>query len=907
MPSRLVILSLLVSSIVLLVPGAAGAATNSGSFVLTAKSTHPPYSPTFTGNGLLGIRVPPAGAGYAGGTVPAQSELAGFYAKPDKAKAPQHVQQRANIPTWSTLSFSDGGATYSPKTGSVSGWTQSIDLHTGVITTSARWTAPDHHVTQIAYRVFTDRGREHVGVVQLVLTPQWSGTATVSDELDGTADRITGAKLPPVLTTQGAKSWDLANRREGETVQAMGTGITAALADQLVPSADITAPSTPVDQGVDQSVGQRISFPVTAGQTYTLTKYVGVEDSNTATDPVNAAASDAAGAAGAGFAGLLAENDAAWAKLWQGRIDVSGNRTVATDVNASQFYLWSSTRDDQAWSVSPAGLSSNGYDGHIFWDAETWMYPSLLAQHPELAAQMNAYRFNRLTQAQQHAKATGFAGARFPWESALDGTEQIPPPVSINSEGLYEQHLTADIALAEWQYFVTTGDTQWLRTRGWPVLQGAAQFWASRAVAGSGASFHIRHVTGPDEENPNVNDEAFTNAGARATLQIATSAGKLLGQPVPADWAKIAAGLVVPVRGGIHPEFAGYQDQLVKQADVTLLPYQWQFPMSKRVEQADLNFYVERTDPGGPSMDDAVSLINTAALGTPGCASFVFTQRSYEPFIKDPFDQFSETKTGGAFTFMTGIGGFLQEFLYGYSGLRWGTGAVTLAPSLNAQLSGVTLRNLQWRGRTFTVSVGPRTTTVALTGGPSLPLMTPAGRRTVNAGHPVRLRTARPDLTPTGDVVRCGGASATSALPGAPPLAAVDGSAATDWQPVSLPAAVTAPVGGRPRTISKATLVWGHFWPGPTKPNVHPKPRPVTSLSATSFAFQVSGDGRSWHTVISVRRLRRADTVHLRFTAVKARYVRLRMTKGNSTVPVVVNSKPAHETLTPMLQELIVS
>jgi trehalose/maltose hydrolase-like predicted phosphorylase len=84
-------------------------------------------------------------------------------------------------------------------------------------------------------------------------------------------------------------------------------------------------------------VGQRISFPVTAGQTYTLTKYVGVEDSNTATDPVNAAASDAAGAAGAGFAGLLPENNAAWAKLWQGRIDVSGNRTVATDVNASQF------------------------------------------------------------------------------------------------------------------------------------------------------------------------------------------------------------------------------------------------------------------------------------------------------------------------------------------------------------------------------------------------------------------------------------------------------------------------------------------------------------------------------------------------------------------------------------------
>jgi trehalose/maltose hydrolase-like predicted phosphorylase len=908
MRSRLVIGSALVSLIALLAPGPAGAATNSGSFVLTARSTAAPYAPTFTGNGLLGIRVPAAGDGYAGGTVPAQAELAGFYAKPDKApKASERVQQRANIPSWSTLSFSDGGTTYSPKTGSVSGWKQSIDLRTGVITTTARWTAPDHHATGITYRVFTDRGREHIGVAQLVLTPHWSGTATVSDELDGTADRITGPKLPPVLTTQGAKSWDLADRREGETVQAMRTGINAALADQLAVSANITAPSTRIDQAVNQSVGQRISFPVIAGHTYSLTKYVGVEDSNTATDPVSAAATDAAGAAGAGYAGLLAENNAAWAKLWQGRIDVSGNRTVATDVNASQFYLWSSTRDDQAWSVSPAGLSSNGYDGHIFWDAETWMFPSLVAQHPDLAAQMNAYRFNRLTQAQQHATATGAQGARFPWESALDGTEQIPPPVSVNSEGLYEQHITADVALAQWQYFLATGDTQWLRTQGWPVIQGAAQFWASRAVRGAGGRYHIDHVTGPDEENPNVPDEAFTSAGARTTLQIAIAAGGLTGQPVPASWRTIASGLVVAVQRGIHPEYAGYHEQLVKQADVTLLPYQWQFPMSKRVEQADLDFYVPRTDPGGPSMDDAVSLIDTAQLGTPGCASFVFTQRSYEPFIKDPFDQFSETKTGGAFTFMTGIGGFLQEFLYGYSGLRWGSRAVTLAPSLTAQLRGVTLRNLQWQGRTFTVSVGLRATTVTLTAGPSLPVITPAGRHTVTARHPLQITTARPDLTHTTDAVRCQGVSATSAEPGAPPLAAVDGSPATDWQPTSLPATVTAAVGARPRMIHQATIAWGHWWPAQPKPNVHPKARPVTRLSATAFVLQTSPNGRTWHTVIDAHGLRRYDSARLRFTPVRARYVRLRMTRGTTEVTVYNNSKKAHQMETPMLQELIVN
>jgi hypothetical protein len=84
---------------------AASAATGSGSYVLSATDpASASYAPTFTGNGELGVRVPATGQGYTGGTVPAQSELAGFYAQPTGA-----VQQRANIPTWSTLSFSDNG------------------------------------------------------------------------------------------------------------------------------------------------------------------------------------------------------------------------------------------------------------------------------------------------------------------------------------------------------------------------------------------------------------------------------------------------------------------------------------------------------------------------------------------------------------------------------------------------------------------------------------------------------------------------------------------------------------------------------------------------------------------------------------------------------------------------------
>ena len=395
---------------------AAGLPGNSGSFTLTARSTTAAsgYAPTFTGNGLLGVRVPAAGQGYAGGKVPAQSELAGFYAKPSTGKASERVQQRANIPTWSTLTFADGGHAFSPSAsagaGKVSGYRQSIDLRTGIVTTHARWTAPDGHVTTITYQVLTSRALEHVGLVRLTLRPQWSGTATVTDEIDGTPDTKV-AKGTPVLTRQVGKSWDPAQREDDVTVAALGTGIEASIASRLLPSANITAPSTEADQGKAQSVAQRIRFPVTAGHTYTLTKYVGV--SSTAPTLAGAQAA-AATAAATPWQQLLRQNASAWASLWRGRIDVAGDATLATDVNASEFYLWSSTRADQDWSISPAGLSSNGYDGHIFWDAETWMFPSLLAQHPDLADAMETYRDQRLPEAEQHATATGHQGRAVP-------------------------------------------------------------------------------------------------------------------------------------------------------------------------------------------------------------------------------------------------------------------------------------------------------------------------------------------------------------------------------------------------------------------------------------------------------------------------------------------------------------
>ena len=108
-------------------------------------------------------------------------------------------------------------------------------------------------------------------------------------------------------------------------------------------SANVTAAPTEVDATTTQTIGQQISFPVTAGQTYTFTKFVGIDDSQDTTTPVAAAQAEAAAAALNGYDAALTANQTAWSALWNGRVDVLGNNTVATDVNASEFYLWSNT------------------------------------------------------------------------------------------------------------------------------------------------------------------------------------------------------------------------------------------------------------------------------------------------------------------------------------------------------------------------------------------------------------------------------------------------------------------------------------------------------------------------------------------------------------------------------------
>ncbi|MFJ1545253.1 discoidin domain-containing protein [Streptomyces sp. NPDC088246] len=806
------------------------------------------YAP-YTGNGYLAHRVPASGAGYAasGGKTgwplftPRYDGafVSGLFGRDKNLAAGREVI--AALPSWTTLDVRVGDETYGSATppGRVSHYRQTVFLRCGLVRTSLRWTTAGGRTTDLTYEVLADRSDVHTGAVRLRVTPHWSGTATVTGRLDPRGARRITLNHDGTFRTQGTGT-------AGAIVQTMRTG----------------GSTSAQGRGTDRV---RSTVRVRNGRTYTFEKYVGVDTALTSSAPRTAAGEASRRAARRGWSGVLDANAAAWRQAWAADISVPDSPELQRWLRSAQYGLLASTRTGSRDSIAPTGLTSDNYAGLVFWDAETWMYPALLATRPELARSVVEYRYRTRGAARTNAQKLGFRGLFYPWTSASKGNlwaecQSWDPP-----HCLTQNHLQGDVSLAVWQYYLATGDRDWLAGHGWPLLRGIADFWVSRATANDDGSYSVKDVAGPDEYSNDVTDGVFTNAVAATALRNATRAAQLLGHPAPAEWTRVADGLRIPYdpKRKIFLQYAGYNGSTIKQADAVLLIYPLEWPMEPGARASTLDYYAARTDPDGPAMTDSVQAIDAATIGEAGCATYTYLQRAVRPFMRGPYALFSEArgaKAGAqdplsgspAQDFLTGKGGFLQVFTHGLTGLRLREDGVRLDPLLPPQLGkGVTLTGLRYRGRTYDIAIGPLTTTVRLISGAPFTVHTPTGPRLL-AGT-LALATRRPDLARTTDAARCRPATATSETRGLYAAAAVDGSPATSWSPDGATGALTVDL-GRAAPVTSVEPEW-------------------TDARFSSYRLETSVNGTDWQPYRP---------------GVTARQVRLTVTSKDAEKPVGV-------------------
>jgi trehalose/maltose hydrolase-like predicted phosphorylase len=418
-----------------------------------------------------------------------------------------------------------------------------------------------------------------------------------------------------------------------------------------------------------KQTGNEVGFSkkLVKGKKYRFAIAGGICTSKDFTDPLNESERQPIYALQEGIDKLLSRHKQAWAELWKtGDIQIEGDLDAQQRVRFALYNLYSFIRPETRQSIAPMGLSSQGYNGHIFWDSELWMYPTLLALQPDMAKSCLDYRSDRLQKAKQKATVYGYKGAMYPWESDDTGEEATP---TWALTGIFEQHITADVSIAFWNYYAYTQDKNWLRKE-WNVLKETADFWVSRVVKNKDGSYSILNVVGADEYAQHVDDNAFTNASAIESLKNTIKAATILGEPVDPRWVDISDNLVIHVKNGITQNYKGYDGQIIKQADVNLLAYPLNVITDKKQIEKDLEYYAGKIDPkDGPAMASGVLSVLYARLGDREKAYDYFV-RSYMPNSRPPFGVFSESANSNNPYFATGAGAMLQAVIYGFGGVE---------------------------------------------------------------------------------------------------------------------------------------------------------------------------------------------------------------------------------------------
>ncbi|HJR10265.1 MAG TPA: glycoside hydrolase family 65 protein [Rhodanobacteraceae bacterium] len=711
-------------------------------FLLTATAKNfDSYFPGQLANGYVSTFTSPRGT---------ESNLSYLVAFMDYGR--DDIARPAAIPGWSGIDYRTGSsgawldlAPLAPST--FQDYRQVLNLHDATLTTSYRY-VDQNKATHVEVVSLVSEASPHLAAIRFTITPEFDGAVELSFPLVLWAPyqpRLQLAKLPgdtgltgdrfrQALEARGlalkpespatpdrATIWYHGDTRildvEGDvsklTLRVDGQATDGARMGEAV-AVQLPAGIQPMETKLDRT-DHRLSLDmrvkVSKGKTYTFTKYVAVSRDGWGGDG-NADLALAESAHARGFGAMLQAQRAAWAKLWQSDIRIDGDRQAQLAVHSDLYYLLANTAPDTAWGIGACGITT-GYAGHVFWDSDSWIFPALLLLHPQRAHSVVMFRDRTLPAAQQRARQAGFAGAKYPWEADPEnGSEQIMFAAHRLSVG--EIHVNADIAIAQWQYWLATHDLEWLHKDGWPVIRDVAEFWAGRATYDAAKRrYGIRDVVSVEEPYAHVDDDTFTNASAAKALRIAIAAAALVGAKPDPRWGKIAAGLHIPFSdaGQHHLDFDPSVPRASDDHDFAFLAFpSLDLPMSETVRRNDYRLGAAPAIQGKDSpgtMGLAPLTIAAAALGdTAGVTRWLRRNLSAD-MLKAPFNVRTETPDNNTGYFLTGSAGFVQSLIYGLTGLRVEDAGLVQAypPVLPDGWKSLTLTNIALRGKHYDITV----------------------------------------------------------------------------------------------------------------------------------------------------------------------------------------------------------
>ncbi|MFZ7127611.1 MAG: glycoside hydrolase family 65 protein [Desulfobacterales bacterium] len=558
------------------------------------------------GNGYFCTR----GAGNeaaADGTHYPGTYIAGGYNRM-KTEIDGHILENedlVNMPNWLPLTFRIAeGSWFSPSEVAILDYRQELDLKQGILKRNIRFEDRDGRRTRLAFRRLVHMRQPHLAAQEFELTAEnWSGRVELRSALDGTVTnggveryrRLDGRHLDPIRSEQPA----------GDTICLRVITHQSRLKVAMAARTRLHCNGRAVTEerrtmSGKGCISQLIGVTVEEGVPLTAEKIVAVYTSK---DP---AISEPGREACFGvrkaddFKGLLKSHALTWKHLWEtfdmtfDPSDGQAGDPISEVLHLHIFHLLQTSSIntmglDLDVGVPPRGWHGEAYRGHILWD-ELFIFPLLNWRLPEITRRVLLYRYRRLDAAREAARAGGYRGAMFPWQSGSDGREESQElhlnPRSgrwVPDHSRLQRHVNAAIAYNVYQYYQVTRDTEFLTFYGAELILEIARFWGSiTTFSEEHERYVIRGVMGPDEyhegypdaDSPGLDNNAYTNVMAVWVLARALEVLELLPEDHAGHimerldlkeneldrWRDITRRMRIPFHDdGIISQFEGYE------------------------------------------------------------------------------------------------------------------------------------------------------------------------------------------------------------------------------------------------------------------------------------------------------------------------------------------------------------
>lgn len=467
-----------------------------------------------------------------------------------------------------------------------------------------------------------------------------------------------------------------------------------------------------------------------------------------------------------GFGQLLAAQEQYMDDFWR-RSDVQiknirEDRVRRSTVEIQQatrfnlFHILQASARAEGTGVAAKGLTGRAYEGHYFWDTEVYLLPFLIYTSPRIARNLLMFRYKMLPQARARAKELGHRGAMFPWRT-IGGEEAS----AYYAAGTAQYHINADIMYALRKYVLATGDEVFLREFGAEMLVETARLWADLGFYSDNkqGKFCINGVTGPDEYNVVVNNNAFTNLMARENLRYAIEVVESLHASEPEAyhalahktaldpsevkaWRRAAENMYVPYDEKLkivpqdddfldreawdfkstpaeryplllfyHP-LNIYRKQVIKQADVILAMFLLGEVFSLETKKRNFDFYDPLTT-GDSSLSSCVEAIIAAQVGDMEKAF----RYGMAALLMDLADVGGNVKDG---CHIASMGGTWMMLTYGFGGMRDHDGTLSFWPRRVPEENAIFRFPVTYRGQLLEVVISPNKVEYALRAGERL-------------------------------------------------------------------------------------------------------------------------------------------------------------------------------------------